>query len=140
MCSSDLFDTPLTIERAAALAGYVQSLSAWLMRDAPFMPVEDDYLVYTYNRFQACRFGLDAVYVDPASGEHMALREHILLTLRAVERHAASLGATPAVQLLRADVNRNHNDARWLRELQSRERLLAEVIRQAAFKFSGRGC
>ncbi len=133
-----VFDTPLTIERAAALAGYVQSLSAWLMRDAPFMPVEDDYLVYTYNRFQACRFGLDAVYVDPASGEHMALREHILLTLRAVEQHAAGLGAASAIQLLRADVNRNHNDARWLRELQSRERLLAEVIRQAAFKFSGR--
>ena len=49
------------------------------------------------------------------------------------------MGATPAVQLLRTDVNRNHNDARWLRELPSRERLLAEAIRQAALKFSGRG-
>ena len=133
-----VFDTPLTVERAAALAGYVQALSAWLMRDEPFMPVQDDYLVYTYNRFQACRFGLDAVYVDPARGQHMALREHILLTMHAVEQHALGLGASKSVQLLRNDVNRNQNDARWLRELQSRERLLAEVIRQAAFKFSGR--
>ena len=133
-----VFDTPLTVERAAALAGYVQALSAWLMRDEPFMPVQEDYLVYTYNRFQACRFGLDAVYVDPASGQHMALREHILLTMRAVDQHALGLGASKSLELLRTDVNRNHNDARWLRELQSRERLLAEVIRQAAFKFSGR--
>ena len=73
-----VFDTPLTVERAAALAGYVQSLAAWFLQEQPFMPTEDDYLVYTYNRFQACRFGLDAVYVDPASGEHMPLRDHIL--------------------------------------------------------------
>lgn len=71
-----VFDTPLTIERAAALAGYVQSLGAWFLADQPFMPEEDDYLVYTYNRFQACRFGMDAVYVDPATGDHMPLREH----------------------------------------------------------------
>jgi carboxylate-amine ligase len=42
-------------------------MSAWFMHDQPFMPQEDDYRVYTYNRFQACRFGLDAVYVDPAT-------------------------------------------------------------------------
>jgi carboxylate-amine ligase len=107
------------------------------MREEPFMPAEDDYLVYTYNRFQACRFGLDAVYVDPASGEHMPLREHILLTLHQVARHAESTSATAALQMLRNDVNRNHNDARWLREQQGRERLLAEVIRQAARRFRG---
>lgn len=132
-----VFDTPLTIERAAALAGYVQSLAAWLMRDQPFVPREDDYLVYTYNRFQACRFGLDAVYVDPATGEHMALREHILLTMHQIAQHAQGLGASGAVQQLRAEVNKNENDARWLRELQAQEQLLAEVIRQAALKFRG---
>jgi len=115
----------------------VQSLAAWLMRDQPFVPREDDYLVYTYNRFQACRFGLDAVYVDPATGEHMALREHILLTMHQVAQHAQGLGASNALQLLRTEVNKNQNDARWLRELQGKEQLLAEVIRQAAQKFRG---
>ena len=70
-----VFDTPLTVERAAALAGYVQSLAAWFQQERPVAPVEDDYLVYGYNRFQACRFGMDAVYVDPATGGHMPLRE-----------------------------------------------------------------
>ena len=133
-----VFDTPLTVERAAALAGYVQALASWFMKEHPFVPAEDDYLVYTYNRFQACRFGLDAIYVDPATGKHMALREHVLHTLHQIERHAEGLGAAPMLQTLRADVNRDHNDARWLRERQAEERLLAEVVRQAAQRLRGR--
>ena len=132
-----VFDTPLTIERASALSGFVQSLAAWFMNEQPFMPAEDDYLVYTYNRFQACRFGLDAVYVDPATGGHMPLRDHILLTMRQIERHAATVGATQAIGLLRRSVEQADNDARWLRERQGEERLLAEVIRQAAKRFRG---
>lgn len=133
-----VFDTPLTIERAAALAGYVQSLAAWFMKDQPFMPTEDDYLVYTYNRFQACRFGLDAVYVDPSTGGHMPLREHILMTMAQIERHARNMSASAAIHLLRTSAEENKNDARWLREKQGEERLLAEVIRQAAERFRGR--
>ncbi|WP_341915936.1 YbdK family carboxylate-amine ligase [Polaromonas sp. YR568] len=132
-----VFDTPLTIGRAAALSGYVQSLASWFMNDQPFMPTEDDYLVYTYNRFQACRFGLEAVYVDPATGEHMALRDHILMTMDKIGAHARPLGASSGIHLLRSSVELSNNDARWLRELQSKENLLAEVIRQAALKFRG---
>jgi carboxylate-amine ligase len=132
-----VFDTPLTVERATALAGFVQSLASWFMHEQPFMPTEDDYLVYTYNRFQACRFGLDAVYVDPATGGHMPLREHILLTMAQIERHATGMGAGASLHLLRNSVERGDNDARWLREKQGEEHLLAEVIRQAADRFRG---
>ena len=132
-----VFDTPLTVGRAAALSGYVQALAAWFMNDQPFIPTEDDYLVYTYNRFQACRFGLEAVYVDPATGEHMALRDHILMTMDKLASYAEPLGANGAIHLLRSSVEMSSNDARWLRELQGKENLLAEVIRQAALKFRG---
>ena len=132
-----VFDTPLTVTRAAALSGFVQSLAAWFMEDQPFMPQEDDYLVYTYNRFQACRFGLDAVYVDPATGKHMPLREHIWLTFRQIEAHAQRLGAASFISMLHSGVERGQNDARWLREKQAEEALLAEVVRQAAQRFRG---
>jgi glutamate---cysteine ligase / carboxylate-amine ligase len=132
-----VFDTPLTVERAAALAGFVQSLAAWFMHDQPFMPQEDDYMVYTYNRFQACRFGLEAVYVDPVTGMHMPLRDHIVQTLRQVGDHARRLGASYGVQLLSEDAELGTNDARWLREKQARERLLAEVVRQGSQRFRG---
>ena len=132
-----VFDTPLTVERAAALSAFVQSLAAWFMQDQPFMPQEDDYLVYTYNRFQACRYGMDAIYVDPATGQHMPLREHILQTLQQVERHRATLGASAFLHMLQSSVERGENDARWLRERQGEEAMLAEVIRQAAQRFRG---
>jgi carboxylate-amine ligase len=132
-----VFDTPLTVPRAAALAGFVQALASWFLRDQPFMPQEDDYMVYTYNRFQACRFGLDAVYVEPATGQHMPLREHIVQTLRQVAGHARDVGASAGVQLLSEDAELGTNDARWLRDRQARERLLAEVVRQGALRFRG---
>ncbi len=132
-----VFDTPLTIEKAAALSGFVQALASWFMNDQPFMPVEDDYLVYTYNRFQACRFGMDAAYVDPGTGQHMPLREHIQLTLRQVERHADNFSGGAFIHMLQSSVERSENDARWLREKQAREALLPEVIRQAAMRFRG---
>ena len=134
-----VFDTPLTVERAAALAGYVQSLATWFLAEQPFMPGEDDYLAYTTNRFQACRFGLEANYVDAATGSHMPLRDHILLTMHQVQRHAESQGAAAALHLLRGDVSVGHNDARWLRDRQREEQLLAEVTRQAARRFRGAG-
>ena len=132
-----VFDTPLTVERAAALSGFVQSLARWFMLDNPFMPAEDDYLVYTTNRFQACRFGLDATYVDPSTGSHMPLREHIAMTMAQLAPHAYQLGASNALHHLRLSAERSYNDARWLRERQDDEHLLAEVIRQAAERFRG---
>jgi carboxylate-amine ligase len=130
-----VFDTPLSIERAAALAAYVQALAAWFLADAPFTPAEDDYLVYNYNRFQACRFGLDAIYVEPASGEHLQLRDHLLATLEHVRPHVQTPGAEAALELLRASVRLGQNDARWLREAQAKEQFLGEVSRQASLRF-----
>ena len=130
-----VFDTPLTVQRATALAGFVQALGAWFLHEQPFMPQEDDYMVYTYNRFQACRFGLEAVYVDPATGEHLSLREHIVQTLHRIREHAAQVGAEAGVSYLAAEATAGRNDARWLRETQQRERLLAETVRQAALRF-----
>jgi len=132
-----VFDTPLTIERAVALSGFVQSLASWFLNEQPFMPQEDDYMVYTYNRFQACRFGLDAVYVDPPTGQHMPLRDHIVQTLRQIGDHARKVGAGNGVQSLSEDAELGTNDARWVREKQARERLLAEVVRQGAVRFRG---
>jgi len=44
-------DTPLTVDRAASLACYLQALCRYLLKGHEPGPTEDDYLVYTYNRF-----------------------------------------------------------------------------------------
>ena len=44
-------DTPLGVDRAAQIAVYLQALCRLILSGEDPEPVEDDYLVYTYNRF-----------------------------------------------------------------------------------------
>jgi carboxylate-amine ligase len=134
-----VMDTPLTVERAAAIAAYLQCVARWLVKERPFEPQEDDYLAYTYNRFQACRFGLDGEVVDPTTAEHRPLRELIRQTIDAVEMHAIELHAERGLLLLRqalADTETG-TDAAWLRAAQGREQYLPEVVRQQCLRFEG---
>jgi glutamate---cysteine ligase / carboxylate-amine ligase len=133
-----VLDTPLTIEKAAAMAGFIQCLARWLRTERPFQPDEDDYLPYTFNRFQACRFGLDGSFVDPKTGEHRSLREDLALTLPALEEHAIELRAEAALRLLQRELAGYGNDATWIRAAHAREHLLPEVVRQQTLRWAGR--
>jgi glutamate---cysteine ligase / carboxylate-amine ligase len=57
-------DTPLQVERAAQLAAYAQTLAFHLLHIDKEPPPRDIHLLYNYNRFQACRFGLDGNMID----------------------------------------------------------------------------
>ena len=126
-----VFDTPLSIERAAALAGYVQALAAWLLQEQPFMPAEDDYLVYTYNRFQACRFGLDGMMVNPKTREQISIREDILATLRKLGGHADALKSTAALDEIERTAARDGNHASYLRRCYADSGSVQGVVRSA---------
>jgi glutamate---cysteine ligase / carboxylate-amine ligase len=130
-------DTPLTVERAAALACYLQSICRYLREERPFEPAEDDYLVYTFNRFQACRFGLDGEIVDPKTKQRQKIHEDIIRTLARVEAHAADLRATDACKLIR-DTLTEGNDASWLRGLREPGVPLTAVVERAAMRFANR--
>jgi carboxylate-amine ligase len=133
-----VMDTPLTVEKAAAIAAYLQCVARWLVTERPFEPQEDDYLAYTYNRFQACRFGLDGEVVDPLTAEHRPLRALILQTLQNVEMHAIELHAERGLLLLRDLLARGEpSDADWLRGVQQREQYLPEVVRRQCMRFEG---
>jgi len=108
-------DTPLTVERAAALAVYLQVLCRYLMDITEPAPEEDDYLVYNYNRFQACRFGLDGNLVHPKTHETLSLREDILTTLRKLEPYAEMMGGLSAFEHL-YQIDHEGSDASYLRQ------------------------
>ncbi|TXI90889.1 MAG: glutamate--cysteine ligase [Burkholderiaceae bacterium] len=108
-------DTPLTVDRAAALACYLQSLCKYLLERNEEPPAEDDYLVYNYNRFQACRFGLDGTIVHPKSYEQISLREDILTTIRKIQPAADSLGSNEALDHI-YQITHSGSDASQLRE------------------------
>jgi glutamate---cysteine ligase / carboxylate-amine ligase len=129
-------DTPLTVERAAALAGYLQALCRHLLERREEPPVEDDYLVYNFNRFQACRFGLDGSITHPKTYETMSLREDILTTLRKMEPHGEALGSLGALRHLAAAAQ-DSSDATFLRREYAEQGSAEGMVDAAIRKFRG---
>jgi carboxylate-amine ligase len=133
-------DTPLTVDRAAALACYLQALCRSLLAGSEPAPAESDYLVYNYNRFQACRFGLDGTIVHPRTYEALPLREDILTTLRKIGDHAEACGATAAVDHLYETIKGGSDASLLRREFEqsgSAEGMVNAAIR--AFRRGGSG-
>jgi carboxylate-amine ligase len=128
-------DTPLTVGRAAAIAVYLQALCSRILAGDEPDPLEDDYLVYTYNRFQACRFGLDGLIVHPRDHSAISLREDITRTLERLAPEACALGSETALASLHAMVNGGGNDASRLRAVHVRSRNLLAVVDDAVAAF-----
>jgi carboxylate-amine ligase len=127
-------DTPLQVDKAAALACYLQSLCRHLREERPFEPAEDDYLVYNFNRFQACRFGLDGEIVDPKTKQRSKLRDDIIRTLARIEPHALDLQALEACNLVR-ELLTDGNDASWLRQQRRGQTPMPAVVEAAAARW-----
>ena len=125
-------DTPLTVELAAQLAAYAQTLAADLLanrRDDDSGPV---YRVYGYNRFQACRFGFHGELVDPFRHTHTRLRDDLLETLERLTPSAAALGTAVPLLSLAALAAREMNDSRWLRDRYQETKSFPDVVRLQA--------
>jgi glutamate---cysteine ligase / carboxylate-amine ligase len=131
-------DTPLTVERAAALACYLQALCRHLLERREASPREDDYLVYNYNRFQACRFGLDGTIVHPQSHETLSLREDILTTVRHLEPHAQALGSEAALEHIYRETH-SGSDAQFLRNAFERAGSAEGIVDAALARFRAKG-
>ncbi|KQQ87413.1 YbdK family carboxylate-amine ligase [Massilia sp. Leaf139] len=129
-------DTPLTVERAAALAAYLQALCSYLLGRHEAPPVEDDYLVYNYNRFQACRFGLEGAITHPKTYETVSLREDILATLTKMEPYAAELGSLDGLRHLAAAAA-GGSDAALLRQQYERQGSVEGMVHAAINWFRG---
>ena len=125
-------DTPLTVERAAQLAAYAQTLAADVLADGASRDLLPMYRVYGYNRFQACRFGLEAELVDPYAHTHMVLRDDVLATLQRLSGLASRMGTLTPISALMSAVKSGDNDAKWLRERFQESKSLTDVVREQA--------
>jgi carboxylate-amine ligase len=129
-------DTPLTVDRAAHLAAFAQALARWLWQERPALSA-DIYLTHSYNRFQACRHGLQGTLVDPVSGASVTLADDLRATLAALAAHAEVLGSTAALESLAGLIGGPGNDATWLRARFAQSGTLPDVVRQQAALFMG---
>jgi len=128
-------DTPLTVRRAALLAAYAQSLAAWHLEERPLQPSRDVYLVNSYNRFEACRYGFRGDLVEPYESRKKKIGEDILDTLQRIAPHAERLGCAELLEELAAGVRIGESDANWLRGRQSAYGSLADVVRESCSRW-----
>ncbi|MEF9997189.1 MAG: YbdK family carboxylate-amine ligase, partial [Burkholderiaceae bacterium] len=126
-----VFDTPLTVERAAVLGAYVQTLAAMLLEETTELS-EDIYLSYSYNRFQACRFGLDGMVIDPMARGSLPLRVDIKATLERLRPFAQALGSGLALDQIESLVQGAGNHARWQRAHHQHSRSLTQLVHAQA--------
>lgn len=124
-------DTPLTLSRAAALAAYAQTVCRYLLVERPFLIDESLYAVYTFNRFQASRFGFEGGLLDPVSKQKVLLRDDFLTTLDLLAPHAAELGTTALLESLRQAALQG-SDAQWMREVYAQRNSLPDLVWQQA--------
>jgi carboxylate-amine ligase len=123
-------DTPLTIETAVALGAYAQTLSKYFFSQRSLQPQQDTYLTYSYNRFQACRFGLSGMLIDPTGGPQATITDDILHTFTMLGDVAQELGTTDAIEHLRQRVQNGESDAGWLRASHEQSGSLSDVVRR----------
>ena len=124
-------DTPLTVERAAQIAAYAQALARRLWADRVNWITPELYLVHSYNRFEACRHGLEGTLIDPATRQPVRIADDIRATLSDLAPHAAALGSTSALQALLAMTLSDGNDAAWLRKAYADTKTLPAGRRRA---------
>lgn len=130
-------DTPLSIEKAVQIAAFAQPLARYLLEEKPFALVDDKYGLYRYNRFQASKFGFNAVLINPVTFQEYSLAEDILATCKEVEKHSKDLNNQEFISALIADVVDKKNDAAWLRKLFSEGEDLKDIVYLASHLFSG---
>jgi len=99
-------DTPLQVDKAAALACYLQSLCRHLREERPFEPAE----------------------------ERSKLRDDIIRTLARIEPHALDLQALDACNLVRESLTEG-NDATWLRQQRREHPPMAALVETAAARW-----
>ncbi|GAA5170750.1 YbdK family carboxylate-amine ligase [Viridibacterium curvum] len=127
-------DTPLTVERAIALAAFAQTLCRYLLVERPFVIDDSLYAVYSVNRYQAARYGMEGCLVDPASRQRVALRDDLRITLQRLAPHAEELGTAHYLASLGA-VCEEGNGAQWMRSAYQRHHSFGDLVWQQALQW-----
>lgn len=125
-----VMDTPLTLEHALNMAGLIQATAHWLLTERPFRHQENDYLLYTFNRFQACRFGMEGILTDVNTGDRHRLADDTLRLLDTVAASAEKVGAASAINTLHQQVKKGHNEVRHMRDFVANGGSLSGLVKK----------
>ena len=122
-------DTPLTVDKAARIAAFAQALANYYLTERPKRATRDIYLVYNYNRFQACRYGFAANFINAYDESHSSLGDDLIATLKLLAPYAETLESGSALNQLLDETAARRNDSYWLREQLKKSGSLNDVAR-----------
>jgi len=127
-----VMDAPLTLERACALAGFVQALAQWVSRQDSVPRI--DSATHATNRYQACRAALDAYYLKP-NGDPISLRQDVLQLLGCILPVADEIGSLEQMDALANQIQASPMDVDWLRSEACRQKDLASLVQSMVWRF-----
>jgi glutamate---cysteine ligase / carboxylate-amine ligase len=126
-------DCPLTVETSVLLAAYAQALACEYLETMdgvrPQHPMVER--VHSYNRFQACRFGLQGQMVTLPDGSIQTLGAKIAATIDRLAPQGRKLGSDWALEKLKNRVTEGSEDSLWLRSIYADTGNLSEVVRRS---------
>ncbi|WP_449546512.1 YbdK family carboxylate-amine ligase [Lelliottia amnigena] len=111
-----VMDTPLTLAHAINIAGLIQATAHWLLTERPYKHQEQDYLLYKFNRFQACRYGLDGLLTDVKTGEQKTIADDMTWLLDRVAPSAQKLGGASAIAEIALMLKQGKSEAQRMRD------------------------
>lgn len=123
-------DTPLNIKKAVVIAAYIQTVSHYLLQERPFLYTPDFYNLYSYNRFQALRYGFEGDFINPLTLQHSSIMEDILETINLIKKHTQELNNSRFMTKLKNDVINKQNDSVMLREFFKKTNSLQQVVKK----------
>lgn len=123
-------DTPLTLKKSVVIAAYIQALAAYLIAEKPIKINYDLYHFYSYNRFQASRYGFDGEFLNPGDYSRITIGEDIKLTISKIEKYANQLNSMELLLPLFNSVINKENDTTLLRQWLKQTGSLAKVVEE----------
>jgi len=121
-------DTPLTIQKAIRVAAYIQTIAHYVLTERPITLTEDLYYVYTYNRFQASRYGFDGSLVDAHTLQQISIYDDMLETINRIQKSGNILGNMGYISLLMEDILNKNNDAKILKEIYKEKESFSNLV------------
>jgi carboxylate-amine ligase len=109
-----VLDTPLKPVYAAALACYARELCLEFADRPGHWPASASRELYTWNRFNAARDGVDGNWIDPESGVALPIMEVVAADLARLRRRSRDPGFGKACAVIE-QLMKDGGQARWLR-------------------------
>jgi len=130
-----VLDTPLHPAYAAALASYARALCIEAYRQPGRWPTDDGPELYTWNRFNAARDGIDGTWIDPESGQCRTIADVVTADMARL----APKSDDPGFGKARAQIElllRDGGQARWLTKQLAAGYGMNDLARHASEVFS----